>query len=184
VNGTPRIGPCVGRVGKFVCIGLNYSDHAAESGMAVPKVEELEGTGFFIIESEADLLAKWPRIIAGKPDFIKTILFHSENFARRRETPSLFGFNGLNPQLLPRIVKQAHDAGLRVSTHINTAADFATAVRAGVDEINHLPGFNFERGTSEADYLIAVPSSDTAHIQEVHLMVLHVWCIAIDEAFG
>lgn len=32
-----RIGPCVGRVGKFICIGLNYSDHAAESGMAVPK---------------------------------------------------------------------------------------------------------------------------------------------------
>jgi 2-keto-4-pentenoate hydratase/2-oxohepta-3-ene-1,7-dioic acid hydratase in catechol pathway len=37
VNGTPRIGPCVGRVGKFICIGLNYSEHAAESGMAVPK---------------------------------------------------------------------------------------------------------------------------------------------------
>src|SRR6185436_9810841 len=36
VNGTPRIGPCVARVGKFICIGLNYSDHAAESGMAVP----------------------------------------------------------------------------------------------------------------------------------------------------
>jgi 2,4-diketo-3-deoxy-L-fuconate hydrolase len=31
-----RIGPCVGGVGKFICIGLNYSDHAAESGMAVP----------------------------------------------------------------------------------------------------------------------------------------------------
>jgi 2,4-diketo-3-deoxy-L-fuconate hydrolase len=37
VSGAPRIGPCVGRVGKFICIGLNYSDHAAESGMAVPK---------------------------------------------------------------------------------------------------------------------------------------------------
>jgi len=36
VTGTPRIGPCVGSVGKFMCIGLNYSDHAAESGMAVP----------------------------------------------------------------------------------------------------------------------------------------------------
>jgi len=36
VNGAPRIGPCVGRVGKFICIGLNYSDHAAESGMAIP----------------------------------------------------------------------------------------------------------------------------------------------------
>jgi 2,4-diketo-3-deoxy-L-fuconate hydrolase len=32
----PRIGPCVGHVGKFICIGLNYSDHAAESGMAAP----------------------------------------------------------------------------------------------------------------------------------------------------
>ncbi len=36
VEGTPRIGACVADVGKFICIGLNYSDHAAESGMAVP----------------------------------------------------------------------------------------------------------------------------------------------------
>jgi 2,4-diketo-3-deoxy-L-fuconate hydrolase len=36
VNGSPRIGACVAGVGKFMCIGLNYSDHAAESGMAVP----------------------------------------------------------------------------------------------------------------------------------------------------
>ena len=36
VEGSPRIGPCVGRVGKFVCIGLNYADHAAESGLSVP----------------------------------------------------------------------------------------------------------------------------------------------------
>ena len=31
-----RIGPCVGNVGKFICIGLNYSDHAKESGMEIP----------------------------------------------------------------------------------------------------------------------------------------------------
>jgi 2-keto-4-pentenoate hydratase/2-oxohepta-3-ene-1,7-dioic acid hydratase in catechol pathway len=36
VEDSPRIGPCVGSVGKFICIGLNYSDHAAESGMKVP----------------------------------------------------------------------------------------------------------------------------------------------------
>jgi 2-keto-4-pentenoate hydratase/2-oxohepta-3-ene-1,7-dioic acid hydratase in catechol pathway len=36
VAGTPRLGPCVGQVGKFICVGLNYSDHAAESNMAVP----------------------------------------------------------------------------------------------------------------------------------------------------
>ena len=36
VSGTPRLGPCVSHVGKFICFGLNYSDHAAETGMAVP----------------------------------------------------------------------------------------------------------------------------------------------------
>ena len=37
VNDTVSIAPCLGEVGKFVCAGLNYSDHAAETGMAVPK---------------------------------------------------------------------------------------------------------------------------------------------------
>ena len=37
VEGTPRLGPCVAQVGKLVCIGLNYSDHAAESGVPVPE---------------------------------------------------------------------------------------------------------------------------------------------------
>jgi 2-keto-4-pentenoate hydratase/2-oxohepta-3-ene-1,7-dioic acid hydratase in catechol pathway len=36
VTGNPRIGPCVAGVGKFICIGLNYSDHAAETGATVP----------------------------------------------------------------------------------------------------------------------------------------------------
>ena len=37
VSGAPRIGPCVGNIGKFLCIGLNYSDHAAETGAAIPE---------------------------------------------------------------------------------------------------------------------------------------------------
>ena len=37
VAGKPRLGPCVGNVGNFIAIGLNYSDHAAEAGMPVPK---------------------------------------------------------------------------------------------------------------------------------------------------
>ena len=37
VEGSPRLGPCVGQIGKFMCIGLNYSDHAAETGAEVPQ---------------------------------------------------------------------------------------------------------------------------------------------------
>src|SRR5699024_82911 len=36
IDGSPRIGACVGHIGKFVCIGLNYADHAAETGAEIP----------------------------------------------------------------------------------------------------------------------------------------------------
>ncbi len=36
VEGDPRLGPCVSGIGKMMCIGLNYSDHAAETGAEVP----------------------------------------------------------------------------------------------------------------------------------------------------
>ncbi len=36
VRGTPRLGPCVAKVGNFIAVGLNYADHAAESGMPTP----------------------------------------------------------------------------------------------------------------------------------------------------
>lgn len=37
VEGKQRLGPCVGNIGKFLCIGLNYSDHAAETGAKIPE---------------------------------------------------------------------------------------------------------------------------------------------------
>ena len=37
VEGNPRLGACVGGIGKFMCIGLNYSDHAAETGASIPE---------------------------------------------------------------------------------------------------------------------------------------------------
>ena len=41
VEAGTRYGACVGNVGKFLCIGLNYADHAKESGMAIPEVPEI-----------------------------------------------------------------------------------------------------------------------------------------------
>ena len=54
VSGQPRIGACVGQVGKFICIGLNYADHAAESNMEVPK--------------EPIIFNKWTSAICGPND--------------------------------------------------------------------------------------------------------------------
>ncbi|MEM8962670.1 MAG: amidohydrolase [Acidobacteriota bacterium] len=96
---------------------------------------------YFIIENEADLETKWPKIQATPPDFIKTFLLYSEEFATRRDDPTYSGRKGLDPKLLPKIVAKAHAEGLRVSTHVETATDFRHALDAGTDEIAHLPGY-------------------------------------------
>ena len=56
VDGDPRIGPCVGRVGKFLCIGLNYSDHARESGLEVPAEPVLFGKATSAITGPYDVI--------------------------------------------------------------------------------------------------------------------------------
>lgn len=101
--------------------------------------KDMEDQAYFIIDNEKDLDRKWPLIMSGKPDFIKTYLEYSEEFEKRKADPMYYGKRGLDPQLLPRIVQKAHAEGLRVVVHINTAADFRNAVSAGVDEITHLP---------------------------------------------
>ena len=100
-----------------------------------------DGGFLWILDSLPDLERKWPRILAGRPDFIKVVLVHSEEFARRRTDTAFFNWRGLDPALVPEVVRRAHAAGLRVSAHVETAADFHAALVGGVDEINHIPGF-------------------------------------------
>lgn len=100
-----------------------------------------EGGFFFTIDSLADLNRKWPAILAQKPDFIKTLLLYSEEYAKRRDDSTYFNWRGMNPAVLPEVVRRAHAQGLRVMSHIETAADFHTALTAGVDAIVHTPGF-------------------------------------------
>ena len=102
---------------------------------------EGDGAFYYAIDSAADLERKWPQFLATKPDFVKTYLLYSEDYAARKDNDKYFGWKGLDPALLTLIVKKAHAAGLRVSTHIESSADFHNALAAGVDEINHMPGF-------------------------------------------
>ncbi|HEX6188742.1 MAG TPA: amidohydrolase family protein [Pyrinomonadaceae bacterium] len=105
-----------------------------------------EGSFYFSIDNIADLNRKWEKVLAGKPDFIKTYLQYSEEYERRKRDDAYLDWRGLNPALLPEIVKRAHAAGLSVATHVETATDFHNAVVAGANEINHTPGFRPERG--------------------------------------
>ncbi|MRT04615.1 fumarylacetoacetate hydrolase family protein [Ewingella americana] len=57
VDGNPRLGACIGSVGKFICIGLNYADHAAETGAEIPK--------------EPVIFSKWTSSIVGPNDDVE-----------------------------------------------------------------------------------------------------------------
>lgn len=58
VDGAPRLGPCVGAVGKFICIGLNYADHAAETGASVPSEPVIFMKAVSAITGPNDAVAK------------------------------------------------------------------------------------------------------------------------------
>jgi hypothetical protein len=123
----------------------------ARGGLKGFTKETLDGTAFHVIESDADLLDKWPLILAAKPDLIKAYLGFSEEYEKRRSDPAYFGKRGLNPALLASIVALAHAKHLRVAVHIETAHDFDVAVSSGADFVAHLPGAGTAGAESEAD---------------------------------
>jgi 2,4-didehydro-3-deoxy-L-rhamnonate hydrolase len=57
ISGQHRIGACVGAIGKFICIGLNYADHAAETGADIPK--------------EPVVFGKWTSAVVGPNDAVR-----------------------------------------------------------------------------------------------------------------
>lgn len=57
IEAAPRIGACVGGIGKFICIGLNYADHAAETGAEIPK--------------EPIIFNKWTSAVVGPNDDVE-----------------------------------------------------------------------------------------------------------------
>ncbi len=110
---------------------------------------DVDGGFIYEIDDAAELEARWREIATASRDFVKTYLLYSEEYAERADSADAQYWKGLDPELLPRLVELAHRDDLRVATHVESAADFRAAVNAGVDEINHTPGFR--RGGPEPD---------------------------------
>jgi hypothetical protein len=172
-NGSPvgvvyANGGLTGGGGHVVALHEGIIDHGGMKGV---RKEDLDGYAFHVVESEAGLLARWPRIVAGSPDLIKVYLGFSEEYEKRKNDPAYFGKRGLNPELLPAVVRLAHRDHLRVAVHIETAHDFDVAVAAGADIIAHVPGFavGAEAGTDLdiTHWLISDAAAKSAKDHEV-----------------
>ena len=114
---------------------------------------ELNGQAYHVLDSLAQWPAVWARVRAGNPAFVKLYLLYSERYGLPRDTATTPSA-GLDPRLFAELVRRVHAQGLPVAVHIETAADFAVAVQAGADEINHLPGYFWNKGLGADDYRI------------------------------
>ena len=124
--------------------------------------EAFEGDAFHTIRTAADIEPALDRLQAQGADFIKTYLLHSEFYEVRKADKAHYGLRGLDPKLYPLIIRAAHRRGLKVSVHIETAADFRLAVASGVDEINHLPGYSWETGETASAYSLTATDAREA----------------------
>lgn len=103
------------------------------------------------VESKDDIAKRWQYFLSGKPDFVKVYLLNTEAFEKMKTDPRRKGNTGIDPKLVPEIVRLAHDAGLQVSAHVFTATDFRNALAGGVDQIAHMPG---GRASDPAPFLL------------------------------
>jgi imidazolonepropionase-like amidohydrolase len=94
---------------------------------------------FVAVADRRQLDQKWRAIVSGNPMFIKIYLEHSEAFSSRHNDPARRGAFGINPQLLPEIMRRARASNLPVSAHVTSVADYRLALQHGVTEIMHLP---------------------------------------------
>lgn len=133
--------------------------------------KSFEGEAYYLINSKEELEKKWPFILSQKPGFIKFYLIFSEEFEQRKDDTSFNGKKGIDPKLAKLITKKAHAAGLKVSAHAETPNDLKVALAAGVDEINHLPGYQvrWRDGYTEAYYKLSPKLVKRMKKEKVHV---------------
>lgn len=169
--GGPRTIDAVFAGGGITCTG-GHPVEIADRMIGFGRWSEAEGEGgfYWTVDDATALAAKWSAILASRPDFIKAYLLHSEDQAARIADPAMYGWRGLDPSLLADVVARAHAAGLRISVHVESAADFHVAVEAGADEVNHLPGFRADEKTPIERYRIA--DADARRAAERNIVVV------------
>ena len=133
--------------------------------------KSFEGEAYYLINSKEELEKKWPFILAQKPGFIKFYLIFSEEYEQRKDDTAFNGKKGIDPKLAKLITKKAHAAGLKVSAHAETPSDLKVALAAGVDEINHLPGYQvrWRDGYTEKYYKLTAKIARTMKRKGVHV---------------
>jgi len=136
---------------------------------------DFDGKAVMIVDDAKDIPSRWSLLLESKPEFVKAFLLYSEQYGMHKDNPKK---SGLNPKLLPEIVRLAHKAGLYVSVHISTATDFHNALVAGADEIAHLPFIDFDKELGNDQFLIRKADAQLAAKRGVRVITTLGWLTA------
>ena len=162
IDGHPK------EVYESLALGFYYPANDAQKQQVIHS-HLRAGQAYWEIDSPADLTAKWPAILATKPDLIKVYMSHSERYtADLHQHPNFAA--GLDPALVPFITARAHAAHLRVAAHVDTAADTHIALASGVDILAHLPGYCV--GATEDPAIYSITDADIALAVRQHTAVI------------
>ena len=135
---TPSWGMIADMYGMFAGMGM-YGEGAT--------VDDSDGEILFRLDTLEDLERAWPGLLARNDRFIKVILAFTDEHDVRMADPERYDAEpprysarpGVPPDIFRELVVKAHEAGLLISAHIETRADFRFAVDAGADLIAHMP---------------------------------------------
>jgi cytosine/adenosine deaminase-related metal-dependent hydrolase len=122
-----------------------------------------------LVDSPEQARGAWPAIKARGGNWVRIVLAHSER-PELRQQPAMFGRLGLRPDTASELTRLAHAEGRRVVAHVETAADFEAALRAGVDAVAHLPGY--ANTLDEAPEVFAISEAAAAQAARQHTAVI------------
>lgn len=124
------------------------------AGTPKSRAQDFIDKAVLVMDKPEDVERKWPLVAARKTDFVKLVLSYSDK-PELRGRPELVGKLGLTADTATALIRQSHKMGLRVIAHVEDAADFEVAVRAGADLIAHLPGYFNAHGDGPERFLIS-----------------------------
>jgi imidazolonepropionase-like amidohydrolase len=135
----------------------------------------VDRNALLVVATEKEIDERWDLLRAAHPDFVKVFLEFSEEYEQRRNDSSSKYLRGIDPKLVPYIVRRAHRDGLRVSAHVYSATDFRNAVAAGVDLIAHMPGTGSGESKELQRFLITDEDARKAARQQVTVITTLGW---------
>ena len=134
----------------YESLALFHRTYAATDSERIAAASSL--TGDRDVYYRLDSLPQLPALVADLArdtvPILKVMLLGSEHWRDARSDSLRAPYRGVNPELLAPLVAAAHRLGRRVWVHVETARDFAVALKAGVDGFAHVPGYG---SASEAD---------------------------------